>query len=232
MCLSEKEALNQQNDYLKKNNSELINNVGNMTTLTTKGAQNIEKALETIKEKDLKINRLQDALTKKDSVTLALVSSLKKSVGLDDPDINVNVEKGVVFINISDKMLFKSGSYMVTDRAKEILGKVAKVINDKPDFECMVEGHTDNVPFTGNAILLDNWDLSVKRATAITRVLTKELGVKPSQLIAAGRSEYIPLVDNNTSENRATNRRTRIVVMPKIDEFYDMIEKEMKNLSK
>ncbi|WP_396211942.1 flagellar motor protein MotB [Flavobacterium sp.] len=232
MCLSEKEALNQQNDYLKKNNSELINNIGNMTTLTTKGAQNIEKALETIKEKDLKINRLQDALTKKDSVTLALVSSLKKSVGLDDKDINVNVEKGVVFINISDKMLFKSGSYMVTDRAKEILGKVAKVINDKPDFECMVEGHTDNVPFTGNAILLDNWDLSVKRATAITRVLTKELGVKPSQLIAAGRSEYIPLVDNNTSENRATNRRTRIVVMPKIDEFYDMIEKEMKNLSK
>jgi chemotaxis protein MotB len=232
MCLSEKEALNQQNDYLKKNNSELINNIGNMTTLTTKGAQNIEKALETIKEKDLKINRLQDALTKKDSVTLALVSSLKKSVGLDDKDINVNVEKGVVFINISDKMLFKSGSYMVTDRAKEILGKVAKVINDKPDFECMVEGHTDNVPFTGNAILLDNWDLSVKRATAITRVLIKELGVKPSQLIAAGRSEYIPLVDNNTSENRATNRRTRIVVMPKIDEFYDMIEKEMKNLSK
>lgn len=232
MCLSEKEALNQQNDYLKKNNSELINNIGNMTTLTTKGAQNIEKALEAIKEKDLKINRLQDALTKKDSVTLALVSSLKKSVGLDDKDINVNVEKGVVFINISDKMLFKSGSYMVTDRAKEILGKVAKVINDKPDFECMVEGHTDNVPFTGNAILLDNWDLSVKRATAITRVLTKELGVKPSQLIAAGRSEYIPLVDNNTSENRATNRRTRIVVMPKIDEFYDMIEKEMKNLSK
>ncbi len=239
MCLSEKDALskqneslNQQNDYLKKNNADLINNVGNMTTLTAKGAENIEKALETIKEKDLKINRLQDALTKKDSVTLALVSSLKKSVGLDDPDINVNVEKGVVFINISDKMLFKSGSYMVTDKAKEILGKVAKVINDKPDFECMVEGHTDNVPFTGNAILIDNWDLSVKRATAITRVLTKELGVKPSQLIAAGRSEYVPLVNNNTSENRATNRRTRIVVMPKIDEFYDMIEKEMKNLSK
>lgn len=228
MCLTEKDALQQQNDYLKKNNADLINNVGNMTTLTQQGAQNIEKALETIKEKDLKITRMQDALTKKDSVTLALVTSLKRSVGLNDEDIEVNVEKGVVFISISDKMLFKSGSYVVTDRAKEVLGKVAKVINDKPDFECMVEGHTDNVPFTGNAVLLDNWDLSVKRSTAIIRVLTKDLGVNPKQLIAAGRSEYIPLVENNSVENRAKNRRTRIVVLPKIDQFYEMIEKEMK----
>lgn len=228
MCLTEKDALQQQNDYLKKNNADLINNVGNMTTLTQQGAANIEKALETIKEKDLKITRMQDALTKKDSVTLALVTSLKRSVGLNDEDIEINVEKGVVFISISDKMLFKSGSYVVTDRAKEVLAKVAKVINDKPDFECMVEGHTDNVPFTGNAILLDNWDLSVKRSTAIIRVLTKDLGVNPKQLIAAGRSEYIPLVENNSAENRSKNRRTRIVVLPKIDQFYEMIEKEMK----
>jgi chemotaxis protein MotB len=234
-CLSEKEALlqqkntlSEQNDYLKKNNSDLINNVGNMTTLSTKGAQNIEKALETIKEKDLKISRMQDALTKKDSVTLALVTSLKSSVGISDPDIEINVEKGVVFISIADKLLFKSGSYIVSDKAKAVLAKVAKVVNDKPTFECMVEGHTDNVPFTGNAILIDNWDLSVKRSTAIIRVLTNELGVRPSQLIAAGRAEFIPLVDNSTSENRATNRRTRIVVLPKIDEFYEMIEKEMK----
>lgn len=230
VCLSEKEALNGQIDFLKKNNTDLINNMGNMTTLSTKGAQNIEKALESMKEKDLKITRLQDALTKKDSVTLALVSSLKKEVGISDPDIQVNVEKGVVFISIADKLLFKSGSYMVSDRAKEVLAKVAKVVNSKPTFECMVEGHTDNVPYKSNGILLDNWDLSVKRSTSIVRVLT-ELGVAPKQLIAAGRSEYIPLVDNNTSENRATNRRTRIVVLPKIDEFYDMIEKEMKNLT-
>ena len=121
---------------------------------------------------------------------------------------------------------------MVSDRAKEVLAKVAKVINSRPTFECMVEGHTDNVPFTGNAVLLDNWDLSVKRSTAIVRVLTKDLGVKPSQLIAAGRSEFIPLVDNNSVDNRAKNRRTRIVVLPKIDEFYEMIEKEMKNPKK
>jgi chemotaxis protein MotB len=228
LCLSEKESLSQQNDYLKKNNSELISSAKDMTILSTKGAQNIEKALETIKEKDLKITRMQDALTKKDSVTLALVTSLKSSVGISDPDIEVNVEKGVVFISIADKLLFKSGSYVVSDRAKEVLGKVAKVIKDKPTFECMVEGHTDNVPFTGNAVLLDNWDLSVKRSTAIVRVLTKDLGVNPKQLIAAGRGEFIPLVDNNSSENRTTNRRTRIVILPKIDEFYEMIEKEMK----
>lgn len=228
LCLTEKESLSQQNEYLKKNNTELINNVGNMTTLTKQGAQNIEKALETIKEKDLKISRMQDALTRKDSVTLALVTSLKGSVGISDPDININVEKGVVFISIADKLLFKSGSYVVSDKAKDVLAKVAKVINDKPTFECMVEGHTDNVPFTGNSILIDNWDLSVKRSTAIVRVLTKDLGVKPSQLIAAGRGEFIPLVENKTAENRATNRRTRIVVLPKIDEFYEMIEKEMK----
>lgn len=232
MCLTEKDALAQQNDFLKKNNNDLINNMGNMTTLTQQGAANIEKALETIKEKDLKISRLQDALTKKDSVTLALVTSIKSSVGVSDPDIEVNVEKGVVFISIADKLLFKSGSYVVTDKAKEVLAKVAKIINDKPTFECMVEGHTDNVPFTGNAVLIDNWDLSVKRATAITRVLTRDLNVNPKQIIAAGRGEFIPLVENTTVENRSKNRRTRIVILPKIDEFYEMIEKEMKNLSK
>lgn len=231
-CLTEKESMASQMDFLKKNNSDLINNMGNMTTLSTQGAQNIEKALETIKEKDLKITRMQDALTKKDSVTLALVTSLKSSVGISDPDIEINVEKGVVFISIADKLLFKSGSYLVSDRAKEVLAKVAKVINDKPTFECMVEGHTDNVPFTGNAILIDNWDLSVKRSTAIVRVLTKDLKVNPAQLIAAGRGEFIPLVANNSTENRATNRRTRIVILPKIDEFYDMIEKEMKKPAK
>ena len=230
-CLTEKEALSSQNEYLKKNNSDLINSSKEMTVLTTKGAENLEKSLESLKEKDLKISRLQDALTKKDSVTLALVTSLKREVGIDDPDININVEKGVVMISIADNLLFKSGSYEVSDKAKGVLGKVAKVINSKPDFECMVEGHTDNVPIK-NAVLLDNWDLSVKRSTSIVRVLQKDLGVNPKQLIPAGRSFYIPLADNDTPANRAKNRRTRIIIMPKIDQFYDMLEKEMKNLSK
>lgn len=237
LCMSEKEQLEKQKselsnqmDFLKKNNQDLINNVGNLTTLTSKGAQNLEKSLESLKEKDLRINRLQDALTKKDSVTLALVTSLKREVGLNDPDIEVNVEKGVVFINISDKLLFKQGSYDISDRAKEILGKVAKVVNDKPDFECMIESHTDDVPFK-SGILVDNWDLSAKRATSVVRYLTTQFNVNPKQMIAAGRGEFIPVLPNTTAENKAVNRRTRVIVLPKIDQFYDMIEKEMKNMS-
>jgi chemotaxis protein MotB len=214
---------------MRKTNQDLIQTQGQLTTLTSKGADNLEKSLESLKEKDLKISRLQDAITRKDSVTLAIVTSFKREIGIDDPDIEINVEKGVVFISIADKLLFKSGSYNVTTRAQEILSKVAKVVNGKPDFECMVESHTDNKSYQ-SGILLDNWDLSVKRATSIVRVL-EDLKVNPSQLIAAGRSYYVPLVDNDTAENRAKNRRTRIIVLPKIDQFYDMIEKEMKNLS-
>ncbi|MFK7749612.1 MAG: OmpA family protein [Kordia sp.] len=221
--------LRKANNDLKEANQGLIQNTKDMTVLTTKGAENLEKSLESMKEKDLKITRLQDAISKKDSVTLAIVSSLKKAVGINDPDIEVNVEKGVVFISIADKLLFKSGSYNVTTRAKEVLAKVAKVVNSKPDFECMVEGHTDNVPYK-KGVLIDNWDLSVKRSTSIIRVL-QELGVDPGQLIAAGRSHYVPLVENDTAENRGVNRRTRIVVLPKIDQFYEMIENEMKSLS-
>ena len=235
-CLEDKasasaraKALEDQIADMRKTNQSLIQSNKDLTMLTAKGADNVEKTLESMKEKDLKISRLQDAVNKKDSVMLALVTSLKKEVGINDPDIEVNVEKGVVFISIADKLLFKSGSYNVTSRAKEVLGKVAKVVKSKPNFEAMVEGHTDNVPYK-KAPLLDNWDLSVKRSTAIIRVL-QELGVNPAQLIAAGRSHYVPLVENDTAENRSKNRRTRIVVLPKIDEFYDMIEKEMKTLS-
>ena len=237
-CLDEKEKLNTDNtslasqlEYLKKTNSDLMIMSKDMAILSAKGSENLEKSLESLKEKDLKITRLQDALTKKDSVTLALVTSLKREVGMDDPDININVEKGVVMISIADNLLFKSGSFEVNAKAKNVLAKVAKVINSKPDFECMVEGHTDNVPYK-SAVLLDNWDLSVKRSTAIVRVLHNDLGVNPKQLIPAGRSSYVPLVANNTAVNKAKNRRTRIIIMPKIDQFYDMLEKEMKNLGK
>ncbi|MBD3863743.1 OmpA/MotB family protein [Olleya marilimosa] len=216
---------------MKANNLALIESTKDMTMLTAQGAKNVEKSLESLKEKDLRITRLQDALTKKDSVTLALVTSLKKEVGLNDPDIEINVEKSVVFISLSDKLLFKSGSYNITTRANEILGKVATVINAKPNFEAMVEGHTDNVPYNKGGVLVDNWDLSVKRSTAIVRAL-QDLGVKPQQLIAAGRGDHLPLVPNDTAENRAINRRTKIYILPKIDQFYEMIETEMKSLSK
>ena len=230
-CLEEKAGLAASVTGLKDHNQTLISTSKDLTMLTSKGAQNLEKSLESLKEKDLKITRLQDALTRKDSVTLAVVTSLKSAVGISDPDIEINVEKGVVFISIADKLLFKSGSYDVSDKAKGVLAKVAKVVNDKPDFECMVEGHTDDVPYKSNGTILDNWDLSVKRSTSIIRVLTGELGVNPGQLIAAGRSSFVPLVPNDTADNKARNRRTRIVVLPKIDQFYDMVEKEMKKQS-
>lgn len=235
-CLSDKAvadanltALRDQLFDLRKTNDALISSTEQMTLLTSKGADNLEKTLESLQERDLKINRLQDAITKKDSITLAIVSSLKKSVGIDDPDIEINVEKGVVFISIADKLLFKSGSFVVTEKAKGVLEKVAKVINDKPDFEAMIEGHTDSRTYS-NGILVDNWDLSVKRSTSVIRIL-QEMGVNPAQLIAAGRSSYVPLTDNETAMNRSKNRRTRVVVLPKIDQFYEMIEKEVKQLS-
>ncbi|MDC6364782.1 MULTISPECIES: OmpA family protein [Flavobacteriaceae] len=235
-CLEEKatatsrlQTLEDQNAFLKANNQELINNMGNLTTLTTKGAENLEKSLESLKEKDLTIRKLQDAVTRRDSVNLSLVQSLKGVLGnLDDEDIEVSVEKGVVFVSISDKLLFSSGSYNVTSAAKQVLGKVAKVVNNKPDFEFMVEGHTDNVPYA-SGVLLDNWDLSAKRATSIVRVLQKDFGVDPKRMTAAGRSFYVPLASNDTASNRAKNRRTRIVVLPKIDQFYNMIEEGMKD---
>ncbi len=186
-CNDEKEAalaqvasLTEQNKFLTENNQDLINNIGNLTTLSTKGAENLERSLESMKEKDIRIQRMQDAVTKKDSVTLALVTSLKGVLGnMSDEDIEINVEKGVVYVSISDKLLFRSGSYTVTNRAKTVLGKVAKVVNDKPEIEFMVEGHTDNVPIKMDGIE-DNWDLSVKRATAVVRILENEFGVSPS----------------------------------------------------
>lgn len=226
-CLEDKDRLNQQISHLGNQNSALLNNVGDLATLSKKEAENLERSLESIKEKDLQITRMQDAINKKDSVTLALVTSLKGVLGnMDDDDIQINVEKGVVYVSISDKLLFASGRYNVTDRAKEVLGKVAKVVKNQPNLEFMVEGHTDDQSIR-NAVLQDNWDLSVKRATSVVRVLQNEFGVEPQRMTAAGRSYYVPVASNDTAEGRAKNRRTRIVILPKMDQFYDLIEEGM-----
>jgi chemotaxis protein MotB len=235
-CLEEKAsatatatALKDQVASLKDNNQALINTQGNLTTLSTQGAVSLENSLEQIREKDLQIKYMRDAITKKDSVTLALVTSLKGALGnLADEDIEINVEKGVVYVSISDKLLFKSGRYDITSaRAKEVLGKVATVVIAKPELEFMVEGHTDDKSIS-NAVLKDNWDLSVKRATSVVRILQNDFGVPPERMVAAGRSSYVPLESNTTSEGRARNRRTRIVVLPKLDQFYKMVEDGMK----
>ena len=236
MCEDEKskllyksESLKNQVDLLKENNQQLLNNMGNLTTLTKKGAENLEKSLESLREKDLTIKNLRDAVTRRDSVNLALVQSLKGVLGnLDDQDVDIKVEKWVVFIKISDKMLFSSGSYTISKNAKSVLEKVAKVIINKPDFEFMVDGHTDDVRIKKDCIR-DNWDLSVMRATEIVRVLQNDFGIAPERMTAAGRSYYVPLATNTTAEGRAQNRRTRIVVLPKLDQFYNMIEEGMKD---
>lgn len=231
-CLEEKEnrvgSLQEQINLLKNTNSALLNSQGDLSTLSKKGAENLERSLESIKEKDLQIKTMRDAINKKDSVTLALVTSLKGALGnINDEDIEINVEKGVVFVSISDKLLFRSGSYQVSNRAKEVLGKVAKVVKDKEDFEFMVEGHTDTDPIN-NSCIIDNWDLSTKRATAVVRILQNDFNVDPSRMTAAGRSEYVPVDSNSSRDGKAANRRTRIVVLPKLDQFYGMIEEGMK----
>lgn len=226
-CLDEKDRLGTQINTLNNQNAALLNNVGDLATLSKKEAENLERSLESIKEKDMKITLMQDAITKKDSVTLALVTSLKSVLGnISDEDIEINVEKGVVYVSISDKLLFDSGSYNVSPRAKEVLGKVATVVKNKPNIEFMVEGHTDDQAIK-NAVIEDNWDLSVKRATSVVRVLQDDFGVPPERMTAAGRSFYIPVSSNETAEGRAKNRRTRIVILPKIDQFYELIEEGM-----
>jgi chemotaxis protein MotB len=228
-CLEDKQNLNQQISRLNNTNAALLNNVGDLATLSKKEAENLERSLESIKEKDLAIQSMRDAITKKDSVTLALVTSLKGALGnMGDEDIEINVEKGVVYVSISDKLLFDSGRYNVTNRAKEVLGKVATVVKNKPDIEFMVEGHTDDKAIK-TSMFEDNWDLSVKRATSVVRILQDEFGVEPARMTAAGRSYYVPVASNETADGRAKNRRTRIVVLPKLDQFYGMIEEGMKS---
>lgn len=176
------------------------------------------------KKKDKYIQLLQAAKTKADSINLALAVNLKGvlSEGLDDKDVEVKVDKTVVFVNLSDKMLFQSGSSNLTPRASEVLGKIAKIVESRPELEVMVEGYTDNVPIK-NACMDDNWDLSVKRATSVVRVLQKNFNVNPNRLIAAGRGEYNTLASNSTDAGRSTNRRTRIIILPKLDQFYDLL---------
>lgn len=225
---SMKASYESQLKTLQNTNAALLNTQGDIVTITKKGAENLERSLESMKEKDLQIKTMRDAINKKDSVTLALVTSLKGALdNVNDEDIEINVEKGVVFVSISDKLLFGSGQFKVTSEAKQVLAKVAKVVNDKKDFEFMVEGHTDDDPISRTNIE-DNWDLSAKRATAVVRILQDEYGVDPARMTAAGRGEYVPVASNDTSAGKAKNRRTKIVVLPKLDQFFGMIEEGMK----
>ena len=220
--------LNKQIDFLKSNNNVVLNQLKDMSVVTGAQAESIKKSLDNIGAKDMYIQDLQGSMARKDSINMALVMNLKGAIGdLNDDDINIKVEKGVVFVDISDKLLFKSGSFTITDKAKVVLGKVAKVLAAQPNIEFMVEGHTDTKQLLGNdSVLEDNWDLSVKRATTVVRVLQETYGLDPKRMTAAGRGEYMPIADNTTAANRSKNRRTRIVILPQLDQFFKLLEKK------
>lgn len=218
-------ARKEQFDLQKAANDQLLNQLKDLSVITSSQAESIKKSLENLMGKDAYIRDLQSAISRKDSLNMALVMNLKGVLGnLEDEDIEIKIDKGVIYIDISDKLLFETGKYKVTDRAKEVLGKVAKVLNNQPEIEFMVEGHTDTVPYL-QGVLLDNWDLSVKRATSVIRILQNEYGVPPERMTAAGRGEYIPLASNATAEGRAVNRRTRIVILPELDQFFKLLER-------
>lgn len=162
-------------------------------------------------------------MARKDSLNLSLVMNLKRSLAdVNDSDVQIEVKKGVVYISISDKMLFRSGSSTINANASTVLGKVAQVINDHNDLDILVEGHTDNVPIN-TGCTKDNWDLSAERATAVVRMLQTKYKVNPSRMTAGGRSEYVPKADNATAEGRKTNRRTEIIILPKLDQFFELM---------
>jgi chemotaxis protein MotB len=219
------DALKKQNAFLQDNNNQALKQLENLSVISSSQAESIKKSLENIGSKDSYIMGLQSALNRKDSLNMALVMNLKGAIGnLDDKDINIKVDKGVVYIDISDKLLFTSGSYDISERAGEVLGKVATVLKNQPDIEFMVEGHTDNIAVKPGAAFVDNWDLSVKRATAVVRVLQNQYGLNPAKMAAAGRGEYLPVANNSTPEGRAANRRTRIVILPQLDQFFKLLE--------
>jgi chemotaxis protein MotB len=216
--------LRAQIEDLRTVRDKQINQVGDLTVLSQSANENINKTLTQLQGKDQYIQLLQSAKTKADSINLALAVNLKSVLreGLSDDDVEVKVDKTVVFVNLSDKMLFTSGSSNLTSRANEVLGKIAQILKARPGFEVMVEGYTDNDPIR-NSCIEDNWDLSVKRSTSVVRVLQKNFGVDPNRLIAAGRGEYNTLASNDTTEGKAINRRTRIIILPKLDQFYDLL---------
>lgn len=213
---------------IRSQRDKQLTQVDDLTSLSQSATTNIEKTLEQLEQKDQYIDRLQAAKTRADSINLALAVNLKGVLtdGIADNDIEVKVDKTVVFINLSDKMLYQSGSAMLTTKARDVLGKISQIVASRPDLEVMVEGYTDNVPINSTC-MQDNWDLSVKRATSVVRTLQNSYGVNPDRLIAAGRGQYNMLASNDTAEGRSMNRRTRIIILPKLDQFYDLLNPDL-----
>jgi len=221
---SQVEDLKAQLADCKTQRDKSVTQVGDLAVLSQSANNNMELTLKQLAEKDKYIHLLQAAKTKADSLNLALAVNLKSQLneGIEDKDVEIKIDKTVVMINLSDKMLFQSGSYTLTSKANDVLAKIAEIVKSKPDLQVMVEGYTDNVPIKTDC-LKDNWDLSVHRATAVVRVMQNKYKIDPNQLVAAGRGEYNTLAANSTADGRSTNRRTRIIIMPKLDQFYDLL---------
>jgi chemotaxis protein MotB len=219
------EDLRSQLTDCKNLRDKQLTNVGELTVLSKEANNNMKETLAQLEKKDKYIHYLQAAKSKADSLNLALAFNLKGVLkdGLDDQDVDVKVDKTVVFVNLSDKVLFKKGSFELSSKASAVLANIAKIIDSRPDLEVMVEGYTDNDPIK-NSCTKDNWDLSVHRSTSVVRLLQSEFKINPNRLIAAGRGEFNELVPNTTPENKAINRRTRIIILPKLNQFYELLD--------
>ena len=221
--------LNIQIADFKNLRDKQLDQVGNLTVLSKAANDNINKTLLQMANKDQYIYRLMAARTKADSINLALAVNLTSVLrnGIEDKDVEIKVDKTVVFINISDKMLFSTGNTKISPKANIVLEKIALIIKSRPELEVMVEGYTDNVAIK-TACIDDNWDLSAKRATSVVRMMQQNYKIDPNKLIAAGRGEYNTLENNSTADGRSKNRRTRIILMPKLDQFYDLLNPDKK----
>ncbi|TCJ12172.1 hypothetical protein EPD60_16645 [Flaviaesturariibacter flavus] len=221
----ENRQLRDKAEGLKESSNVMVSQLRDLSVISGAQAESIRRSLENLGAKDAYINDLQQAMSRKDSLHALLVSNLKSALSdVNDQDIEIKVDKGVVFVSISDKLLFNSGSYTVTARAMSVLQKVAQVLNSRPDIEFLVEGHTDNVTIR-NTCIADNWDLSTKRATSVVRLLQTRFGIAPRRMTAGGRGEYLPAASNASAAGKAANRRTRIVILPQLDQFFQLLEK-------
>ncbi len=213
------------NEDLKAGYAALQGSLNQSIAQNTQGNVNISKLVDEINASNAYIKQLVTAKSKSDSLLMVLTNNLTRSLDKDElRDVDIKVLKGVVYISLADNMLFKSGSYEISDRAMETLSKIAKIIKDYKSYDVLVEGNTDNVPISRTNIR-NNWDLSCLRASSVVQVLQNDFGVDPSRLTAGGRGEYNPLTDNDSEVGRQRNRRTEIIITPKLDQFMDLIDK-------
>ena len=214
-----------ENEGLKRQLAALQGSLDQSLVQNNQGSINISKLVDEINASNKYIKQLVEAKTKSDSLNLVLTNNLTRSLSRDElQEVDVKVLKGVVYVSLADNMLYRSGSYEVNDRAKTTLSKIAKILGDYKDFEVLVEGNTDDVPITRPNIR-NNWDLSALRASSVVQVLQNDYGIAPNRLSAAGRGQYNPVATNETELGRQRNRRTQIIITPKLDQFLDLIDK-------